>query len=176
MHLQVFRPQLSNHKMITYSSTNCRALAWRLLFSPVFFFFLWVMAEKSFLLPSVPNKKPEVRSLPSVPMSSYPNCSDWFNCLPPLSCCCISQCNSFLCQKRSQRCEGQVVCHREGWRLGLFKVYEWLTISFWPLLFSLSFLECEKWNTDSYTSREILFERLEYSWPYILSLILRISD
>lgn len=109
MHLQVFRPQLSNHKMITYSSTNCRALAWRLLFSPFFFFFLRVMAEKSFLLPSVPNKKPEVRSLSSVPMSSYPNCSDWFNCLPPLSCCCISQCNSFLCQKRSQRCEGQVV-------------------------------------------------------------------
>lgn len=37
MHLQVFGPQLSNHKAITYSNTNCQALA-RLLFLPPLFF------------------------------------------------------------------------------------------------------------------------------------------
>lgn len=37
MHLQVFWPQLSNHKAITYSDTNCQALAWLLFLPPLFF-------------------------------------------------------------------------------------------------------------------------------------------
>ena len=132
--------------------------------SSALFFLGWWLSL--FFSPSVHNKKQEVKSLPSVPMSSYPSCSDWSSCPAPLSCCWISH-NTLSCQKMSQPYEGQIVCHKEGWRLGLFKVYEWLSISFWLCLSSLSFIECEKLNTDLYT-----FERLEYSWPlYILSLV-----